>query len=154
MPDVDVADRFQEFLRDRNLPVTNQRLVIANLLLNSPGHLSAEDVAARLGEKNQGVGLATIYRTLELLVASGLVVERDFGEGFKRYEPARDIPHHYHLTCTVCGAVTEFWDDRIEDIIRRTARARGFVPSRHRLHVDGTCQACLGPHRSPGERRE
>lgn len=144
MADADVGERFRAFLREKKLPVTGQRLVIADLLLNAPGHLSAEDVAARLTEKGQNIGLATVYRTLDLLVDSGLVVERDFGEGFKRFEPARDIPHHYHLTCTLCGSVTEFFDDRIEEIIRSSAKARGFVASRHRLVVHGTCRACRG----------
>ncbi|MDQ8155377.1 MAG: Fur family transcriptional regulator [Gemmatimonadota bacterium] len=149
MADADVGDRFRAFLRERNLPITSQRLVIADLLLNAPGHLSAEDVTAQLGEKGHKFGLATVYRTLDLLVASGLVVERDFGEGFRRYEPAREVPHHYHLTCTVCGSVTEFFDERVEDIIRISARARGFVPAKHRLLVQGTCRTCRGaPHGS------
>jgi Fur family ferric uptake transcriptional regulator len=144
MADADVAERFRGFLRERKLPVTSQRLAIADLLLNAPGHLSADDVAAQLVEKGHTAGLATVYRTLDLLVASGLVVERDFGEGFRRYEPAREIPHHYHLTCTVCSAVTEFFDERIGELIRTSARARGFVPSQHRLLVQGTCRDCRG----------
>lgn len=142
MADADVGERFRTYLRQRSLPVTSQRLVIADLLLHAPGHLSADDVAAHLSEKGHTVGLATIYRTLDLLVASGLVVERDFGEGFRRFEPARDMPQHYHLACTVCGAVTEFRDDRIDDLIRRSATARGFVPARHRLMIQGTCRDC------------
>ena len=137
-----MSERFRSFLRERNLPVTSQRLVIAELLLHSPGHLSADDVASQLAAKGHDVGLATVYRTLDLLVASGLVVERDFGEGFHRFEPSRDIGHHYHLRCTVCGGVTEFKDDRIDEIIRTSARTRGFVPSRHRLLIHGTCREC------------
>ncbi len=142
MADADVGERFRAFLRDRNLPVTSQRLAIAELLLHAPGHLSADDVAAQLVEKGHTIGLATVYRTIDLLVASGLVLERDFGEGFRRFEPARDMPHHYHLTCTVCGAVSEFHDDRIEEIIRASALARGFVAARHRLLIGGTCRDC------------
>lgn len=144
MADAELGDRFRAFLRDRKLPVTSQRLAIADLLLHAPGHLSAEDVAAQLIEKGHDVGLATIYRTLDLLVTSGLVLERDFGEGFRRFEAAREVPHHYHLTCTVCGSVTEFFDERVEDLIRTNAKARGFVPSRHRLLVHGTCRHCRG----------
>jgi len=84
--DIVETDRFRAFLRERRLPVTQQRLAIADVLLSAPAHLSAEDVAAVLAKQGQTVGLATIYRTLDLLVASGLAEERDFGEGFKRYE--------------------------------------------------------------------
>ena len=135
-------DRFREYLREHKLPVTGQRLAIADILLRAEAHLSADDVAAMLVKKGHSAGLATVYRTLDLLVASGLAVERDFGEGFKRFEAARDLPNHYHLTCSVCGAVIEFFDERIGDVIRRTASARGFVPAQHRLLVHGTCRAC------------
>jgi Fur family ferric uptake transcriptional regulator len=137
-----VAERFRAFLRERGLPVTSQRLVIAELMLHAPGHLSADDLAALVQEKGHKVGLATIYRTIDLLVASGLVVERDFGEGFRRFEPARDIPQHYRLSCTVCGAVVEFLDERIAKIIRSISTARGFAHSQHRLVVHGTCRDC------------
>lgn len=142
MADSDVVDRFTSFLRERRLPVTQQRLAIADILLRAQGHLSADDVAAELTRKGLTVGLATVYRTLDLLVSCDLAEARDFGEGFRRFEASRNLPNHYHLTCTVCGAVTEFFDDRIPEIIRRTAAARGFVPAQHRLLVRGTCRAC------------
>jgi Fur family ferric uptake transcriptional regulator len=142
MADSDVIDRFTAFLRDRRLPVTQQRLAIAAILLRAHEHLSADDVAATLASDGQKVGLATVYRTLDLLVSCGLAEQRDFGEGFKRYEPMHAQANHYHLTCTVCGAVAEFFDERIPEIIRRTAAARGFVPGQHRLLVRGTCRAC------------
>lgn len=147
MADGAVVERFRAFLRDQDLPVTSQRLVIAELMLNAPGHLSAEDVATQVGEKGHKVGLATVYRTIDLLLESGLLVERDFGEGFRRFEPARDIPHHEHLLCTTCGAVDEFRDERIEEITRGIALARGFAREMHRLVIHGTCRAC---QRAPG----
>ncbi|MBW7933545.1 MAG: transcriptional repressor [Gemmatimonadaceae bacterium] len=152
MADADVTERFSTFLRERRLPVTQQRLAIADILLRAPGHLSAEDVAASLEDRGQSAGLATVYRTLDLLVSCGLAEQRDFGEGFKRYEASRDLPNHYHLTCTICGSVTEFYDERIPDIIRRTAAARGFVPSQHRLLVRGTCRACRKTPNAPARR--
>lgn len=142
MADDEVVERFRAFLRERSLPLTSQRLVIAGLLLNAPGHLSAEDVAALVRDTGHTAGLATVYRTIDLLVESGLVVERDFGEGFRRFEPARDIPRHEHLLCSVCGAVEEFRDDRIDEITRNIASARGFSRERHQLVIHGVCRAC------------
>jgi Fur family ferric uptake transcriptional regulator len=151
MADASLMDRFRDYLHEHKLPVTGQRLAIANLVLAANKHLSAEDVAAALEQSGHSAGLATVYRTLDLLVASGLAVERDFGEGFRRFEASRDLPNHYHLTCTVCGAVIEFFDNTISDVIRRTAATRGFVPSHHKLIVQGTCRACRrtpdAPHR-------
>jgi Fur family ferric uptake transcriptional regulator len=142
MADGAVVERFRAFVRERNLPVTSQRLVIAELMLNAPGHMSAEDVAGRLRETGQAVGLATIYRTIDLLLESGLLVARDFGEGFRRFEPARDTPQHEHLLCTNCGAVEEFHDEHIEQITRAIALSRGFARERHRLVIHGLCRNC------------
>lgn len=149
--DVLEADReaFRAFLRDHSLPITAQRLAIADVVLGTERHLSAEDVASLLRAGGANAGTATIYRTLEVLVRSGLVVERDFGEGFKRYEAARGIPHHEHLLCTVCGRVTEFRDERLERMTTLLAEAHDFSRQRHRLVIYGLCGDCRrGPARA------
>jgi Fur family ferric uptake transcriptional regulator len=137
-----VIGRFRAYLRDRNLPVTAQRLAIAETVLGSDRHLSVEELAAALANRGAAAGTATLYRTLELLQSSGLVAERDFGEGFKRYEPTRDIPHHEHLLCTVCGAVREFRDERLERMTTLIAEANDYLRQRHRLVIYGVCGNC------------
>jgi Fur family ferric uptake transcriptional regulator len=138
------ADReaFRAFLRERNLPLTAQRLAIADVVLGTQRHVSAEEVASMLEERGARAGTATVYRTLEVLVRSGLVVERDFGEGFKRFEAARGIPHHEHLLCSVCGRVTEFRDERLERMTTLLAEAHDFLRQRHRLVIYGLCGEC------------
>lgn len=137
-----VTDAFAAYLRDHNQPVTDQRLAVAEVVLGSTEHLSADDVSRQLGARGAAVGTATVYRTLEVLVRSGLVVERDFGEGFKRYEPSRGMPHHEHLLCTVCGTVREFRDERLERMTTLMAEAHGFARVRHRLVIYGVCDRC------------
>ncbi len=143
-PEAFARDRasFRAYLRDHNLPVTAQRLAIADVVLGTERHLSAEDVAGIVREAGASVGTATIYRTLEVLVRSGLVVERDFGEGFKRFEASRGVPHHEHLLCTACGRVTEFRDERLERMTTLLADAHDFSRQRHRLVIYGLCGAC------------
>ena len=138
------ADReaFRAYLRDHNLPATAQRLAIADVVLGTDRHLSVEEVAAELRTRGASAGTATLYRTLEVLVRSGLVVQRDFGEGFKRYEASRGIPHHEHLLCTVCGRVTEFRDERLERMTTLLAEAHDFSRQRHRLVIYGLCGDC------------
>lgn len=138
------ADReaFRAFLRDHNLPATAQRLAIADVVLGTDRHLSAEEVADELKERGEKAGTATVYRTLEVLVRSGLVVERDFGEGFKRFEAARGVPHHEHLLCTNCGRVQEFRDERLERMTTLLAEAHDFSRQRHRLVIYGLCGNC------------
>lgn len=140
----DVMEEFRSYLRDHNLPVTAQRLAIAQVVLESAEHLSVEDIERELAVRGVMVGTATIYRTLQVLLGSGLVMERDFGEGFKRYEPARGEPQHEHLICTVCGAVTEFRDERLERMTTLLAEQQGFLRQRHRLVIYGVCERCIG----------
>ena len=135
-------DAFRVFLRDHNLPATAQRLAIADVVLGTDRHLSAEDVAEELKARGASAGTATVYRTLEVLVRSGLVVERDFGEGFKRFEAARGVPHHEHLLCTNCGRVQEFRDERLERMTTLLAEAHDFSRQRHRLVIYGLCGNC------------
>ena len=138
----DVIEAFRAYLRDHNLPVTAQRMAVAEVLLESDRHLSVEEIERELAVRGVMVGTATIYRTLQVLLSSGLVVERDFGEGFKRYEPARDEPHHEHLICTVCGSVTEFHDERLDRMTTLLAEQQGFLRQRHRLVIYGICERC------------
>ena len=133
---------FKTFLRERNLPLTPQRLAIADVVLSAERHLSAEEVANAARLRGSAVGTATVYRTLDVLVESGLAVERDFGEGFRRFEPARDIPQHEHLICTSCGAVIEFRDERLDRITTLHAEAHGYARQRHRLEIFGVCPEC------------
>ena len=142
MGNLGVVEDFTAYLREHGLPVTAQRLAIADIVLQSSRHLSADDVASELKGRGSSAGLATVYRTLDLLVRSGLAVERDFGEGFRRFEPARDAPHHEHLMCTVCGKVTEFRDERLERMTTLVAEANGFARQRHRLVIYGVCADC------------
>ncbi len=142
MADHAVVERFTAYLREHNLPVTAQRLAIAEVLLTSEHHLSAEEVAREVSARGRSVGTATVYRTIDTLLESGLLVERDFGEGFRRFEPARDVPNHEHLVCTQCGKVEEFRDERLERMTTIVAESRGFARQRHRLVIHGICRDC------------
>ncbi len=142
MDDRDALNAFRRFLREQNLPVTPQRVAIAEVVLSATEHLSADEVASAVRARGATVGTATVYRTLDILVRSGLVVERDFGEGFRRFEAARDVPQHEHLLCTSCGRVVEFRDERLERITTLHAEAHGFARQRHRLVIYGVCSDC------------
>ena len=133
---------FRRYLNDRGLPATQPRLAVATVVLDAADHVSAEEVARRVEQRGVGVGLATVYRTLDLLVASGLVQERDFGEGFRRYEPVAPGQAHEHCVCSSCGRVMEFSNDRLERMIALLAEEVEFRPHHHRLEVFGLCREC------------
>jgi Fur family transcriptional regulator, ferric uptake regulator len=135
---------FRRYLRERGLPITGQREAVANVVFTSSEHLSIEDIEAQLKGRGERIGKATIYRTMEILVRSGLVEEHDFGEGFKRYEHLFGVqPIHEHLICTHCGRVTEFQSAEVVRIRDEAAARHGFQPARHRLEVYGICGVCV-----------
>jgi Fur family ferric uptake transcriptional regulator len=134
---------FRRYLRQLGLPVTLQREVVADVIFNSSEHLSVEDIEEMLRERGEKIGKATIYRTIEILVRSGLVEEHDFGEGFKRYEHLfGQQPVHEHLICTNCSKVIEFQSPEVIRVQEEMARAHGFLPTRHRLEIYGLCADC------------
>lgn len=137
-----LVERFRRYLRDHRQPVTRQRDRVAEAVLFSDEHLSVEQIRKKLGDRGGAVGLATIYRTLELLEKSGLVRAHDFGQGFRRYEPTPAQTDHEHLICLRCGTVEEFSHERLERMLPIIADEHGFQPERHRVEIYGTCRNC------------
>ena len=133
---------FGRYLREQGLPVTQQRMAVANAVFSSSRHQSVEDLETVLRAKDFRLGKATIYRTLDLLVRSDMVEEHDFGEGLKRYEHrlSRD-PVHHHLVCTESGEVIEFRSEELRRIVEETAARHGFRPTHHKLVIFGLSRA-------------
>ena len=145
-----LLERFRRHLREHHQPVTRQRDLVAQLVFLSEDHLSVEAIRRELKQQSERVGTATIYRTLDLLVESGLVRAHDFGEGYKRYEPMpAPSADHEHLICQRCGRVVEFSNERLERMLPVLADEHGFQHRRHRLEIYGICRECrqrdLGP---------
>ncbi|HEV8124635.1 MAG TPA: Fur family transcriptional regulator [Gemmatimonadales bacterium] len=151
-----LLERFRRYLRDQHQPVTRQRDVVAEIVLLADDHLSVGAIQRRLKERGHRIGLATVYRVLEILVASGLVKAHDFGEGFRRFEPVTGQGRHEHLVCTRCGRVLEFSNEQLERMLPIIADEHQFQVQRHRVEIYGVCQLCqereLGPFPVRGEK--
>ena len=141
-PDQTLVERFGRYLRDRRLPVTRQRMEVTEAVARVADHPSADRIQRDLAGRNIRVATATIYRTLELLVESGLVRQHDFGEGFRRFESVSDQDRHEHLICQRCGRVVEFSNDRLERMLELIADEQDFLHRRHRVEVYGLCPDC------------
>src|SRR5262245_12868883 len=139
----DLKARWRTFLADHGLNTTQQRELIVDLFLRSRDHISIDDLLSRVRKRNKKVGYATVYRTLRLLVESGLANQRQFGDGQARFEVTGE--HHDHLICTQCGLILEFEDDEIERLQDRIAeRLGGFTVTRHRHELYGLCARAAG----------
>lgn len=137
-----LLELFRRYLRDHNLPVTQQREAVAEAVFFADGHVSVGDIERSLRQRGLRIGKATVYRTLTLLITAGLVQEHDFGEGFKRYEPLASQSHHEHLICLSCGKVVEFSSERLERMKALIAEEYGFRHHHHRLQIYGFCREC------------
>ncbi len=131
--------------------LTFPRQKILEVLSRSSKHLSAEEIYHRTHRIYPGVGLTTIYRTLELLVNAGLVFKFDFGDGRSRYElskgPGATI-HHHHLICTNCQRVIDYTEiakrekKMLHDIERELSKKYKFDIHSHQIHLYGLCDKC------------
>lgn len=133
----------QSFFRSRKLKVTRTRRLIFNeILTSSTIHLDAFEIYNRLKKKKHKVSLATVYRTLNILVKSGLVSQIDFGEDHSHYEPEFDKVAHGHLICLSCGEVREFSNEKIKKTIHKIGGENKFQLEKFSVQVFGFCERC------------
>lgn len=135
--------KFQVYLRSHGLKLTRARELVFREILSTPGiHPNADEIRRRLRAKKKEIGLATIYRTLNLLVRSGLVTAVDLGEGHSHFEPEWTETAHGHLICLSCGRVQEFAQANIQDAIHRIGEEKGYRLDKFSLQVFGFCRDC------------
>jgi len=135
--------RFQVYLRSHGLKLTRARELVFREILSTPGiHPNADEIRRRLRAKKKEIGLATIYRTLNLLVRSGLVTAVNLGEGHSHFEPEWTETAHGHLICLSCGRVQEFAQANIQDAIHRIGEEKGYRLDKFSLQVFGFCRDC------------
>jgi len=140
-PDLPAA--FRTYLNREGLKYTKQRDLIAELFAGVEDHVSVEDLLGRVKTRDSSIGYATVYRTLKLLVDSGLAACRHFGDGLTRFEP-RDEQHHDHFIDEQTGDVKEFRDEAMERRQDEIARAHGFALVRHRQDLFGVSRPASG----------
>jgi Fur family ferric uptake transcriptional regulator len=108
--------------------------------------LSAQDAHDRIRAQGAKVGIASVYRVLDLLAAQGLVTRVDLGDGVARYEPTRPGGHHHHhLVCGDCGRVEAFEDDALERELSLVAERLGYAMNAHDVVLRGACEECRDP---------
>ena len=142
-------DGLNVHLNRNQLKQTKQRRIILEEFLRLSGsdgitcnHVEAEDLHERVRSRGNNVGLATVYRTLNLLKDAGLVQQRSFVDGRSTFELLRPNSHHDHLICTECDTIIEFEDPVIEEQQRLVAERHNFVLTSHHLDMFGQCASC------------
>jgi Fur family ferric uptake transcriptional regulator len=133
-------EELRHHLSKHNLKLTRQRELILVEFLKKE-HITAEEMYHQLAKKDPHLGLATIYRTLNLFCEVGLAQARHFGSQ-TQYDNVSHKGHHDHLICTGCGKIVEFENEDIERLQEEVASGNGFVIKTHKLELYGLCSKC------------
>jgi len=135
--------KFKDILKHNNLKFTKQREVVLKIMYNNDDHFSPESLYMLLKESypELNVGIATVYRTLNLLEDSDMVTSLSFGSSGKKFELGNK-PHHDHMICKMCDEIIEFEDDAIEERQEEIANKYGFKLTSHMMQLYGICKKC------------
>lgn len=130
----------KDYLTKHQLKLTHQREQILGAFLKME-HVTAEEMYRMLAKRSAHIGLATIYRTLNLFCEAGLAQARHFGTQ-TQYDNVSHKGHHDHLICTSCGKIVEFENCDIERLQEEVATRNGFAIQTHKLELYGLCAGC------------
>jgi len=140
-------ERYKDLFKERKM--TPQRHVVLEVLLeNNERHLSAEELYELSKNKDANIGLATIYRTIELLQELNIVQQLHFGDGRSRYELCHLKSHqHHHLVCLRCNRIFEVKADLLSQLEDLIECEHDFVIEDHRVQFFGYCKDCVNKHK-------
>lgn len=138
-------------LRQAGLRMTPQRLMVMDVVFHHEGHITAEDIHAKVQAHYPYVDLSTVYRTLQVLKEQGLVAELRVPDGPTQYESLLDGLHH-HAICRRCGAMLELQPEILEPICRQLLSQYGFHAELAHTAILGLCERCAEGHQE-GTRR-
>ncbi|WP_035618098.1 Fur family transcriptional regulator [Lacticigenium naphthae] len=137
--------KIKQQLHEAGFKLTPQREVTVKILLeNEKDHLSAEEIYMQVKNQHAEIGLATVYRTLEILTDLQIVNKISFQDGLARYDLNRDGARHFHhhLLCIQCGNIEEVHEDMLDEIEKEVEKKFNFFVKDHRLTFHGICSDC------------
>ena len=135
--------RYQNFIRTNHLKSSKRRDLIFDYVVKTNAHFTVDDIYASMLRIDPEIGIATIYRTVRLLVDCGVLLEHTFGEKKGFFEVIdTNSKHHDHLICNVCGKILEFQCDLTKSDKQRIAEQYHFQIKSHKLEIFGTCSQC------------
>lgn len=129
-----------EKLKKDGMRITQSREALIEFILKQKGHWNIQSVSEKVQRKHPKIGIATIYRTINLLVDEGFLNKTEMGAGPARFE-VTSADHHDHLTCLDCGLIVEFENNKIEELQRKVAKELGFELVDHTMELYGKCPA-------------
>lgn len=140
-------EKVKDLLREKGLKVTSQRLMVLNILsAHGDEHLTVEEIYDLAKEESPEIGLATIYRTVQVLLELYVIEKVTFDDGFARYELNGEETgsghRHHHAICTQCGKVYSLETDLLDTLEKQVFESLGFEVTDHEVKLYGLCSAC------------
>ena len=129
-------------LRRQGYKLTRQRRAVLQAIALTREHLTPAAIYERVHKEHPGIGLVTIYRTLDILSELGLVCEIHAGGNCRSYLMRRPSEHHHHLICSDCGSVVDFTNCNLGELKQRLIEDTGFEIDSHLLEFLGRCRNC------------
>jgi Fur family transcriptional regulator, ferric uptake regulator len=129
-------------LRHHGYKLTPQRRIVIDEIIATHEHQTPAAIYERIKQDHTGIGLVTIYRTLEILEELGLICETHAGHSCHSYLVRDSTEHHHHLICSGCGKVVDFEDCKLDELENRLTEKSGFKISSHLLEFLGQCREC------------
>ena len=128
-------------LKDNGYRITPQREMIIQIIAHCNRHMSAEEVMEEVRGKTNLINIATVYRTLDLLVENGLASRFNLGSGKIAYATGEHGPH-VHLVCKHCGHVAEIAEQDILPSLQKIEKQYSFDCHPYHFSIHGVCQKC------------
>lgn len=135
------SENWLEILEKNGYRITSPRKVVIDTLINSPRALEPVEIYDLCRQVHSGIGLVTVYRTLEKLEELGLIQRLHLEDGCHMVMPAFD-GHQHSLVCTSCGKTTFFQGDDLGKLFSRVESNTGYKVNDHWLQLFGTCPEC------------
>ena len=139
---MDAIRKFRAYIKEKGLRNTPERETIIEEIFAIHDHFDVDELFLRLRNKKKLISKASLYRTIPLLIESGLIKEVYFEDGHLHYEHIYGLKHHCHLRCISCGRIIEFANDKVAKIQHGIGKQYGFVITAHRFELQGYCPQC------------
>ncbi|MFO7952195.1 MAG: Fur family transcriptional regulator [Bacillota bacterium] len=138
-----LLEETKELLKNKGYKLTGPRLAILQYLAREKGHPDITEIYEGIKQEYPGIGIATVYRNIDLFLRLGIVRALTLKNSQLRYELNNPEDYHHHLICKSCQQIVEFGSCSFQSIAGEIEKVTRFQIDEHNLEVYGLCPKCL-----------